>query len=151
MLELLLETDGAMTRLLTIALLSFFMLSSISIADEGRSDLSEVMAQIEQSLEELKEHINDDSSQAENLARIDSLISAGERAVTLDPPRAKALVEAERETFVQRYRAALQAMLSDAKDLRSLVEENAPPQQRNEQLMKVYSHQERGHQRFQED
>jgi hypothetical protein len=130
--------------------ISLFILGSPTMADSEKSELSEAMSQIETSFESLKADIRDDNSRSENISRLDTLISAGEKAVELEPPHAAEMEEAERERFIARYRSALQDMLSDARELRSLVESGAPAEQRYDQLIKVFSHQERGHQRFQD-
>ncbi len=139
-----------MKRLL-ILMLALFAFTVIAPAEEVKSELAETMSQIKSSIEELKQNVKQDDVRESNLAQVERLITAAEKASQLDPTAARGLDEAAREKFLDRYRAAMKALVSDAQTLREMIEDGAEPDARYQQMMKIYQHQQSGHERFQEE
>lgn len=137
---------------LLLLFLGFFVLTGSVLSEEVRSELSTTMAQIQSSVDALKRDVQNNEARESNLVHVDQLIAAAERALRLEPPvsKPKELTAEEREKFLARYQAAMQAVLNDAKVLRRMIVEGTSPSARQEQLMKVYRHQESGHESFQE-
>lgn len=139
-----------MKRIL-ILILALLVLSPMVTAEEVKSQLAATMSQIESSIKELKKNIKQDASREANLAEVERLIVATEKALSLDPTASRGMEEGSRQRFLVRYQAAMTAMLADARTLRKMIVEGADPIARYDQLMKTYRHQESGHESFQNE
>ena len=137
-----------MTRLSGLLLLLIFLCSASAPAQE-KTQLARAMGQIQSSFKELEKNIQNDSLDQDNILSIYHLVQAAELAATLDPPGANRMEGVKREHYVKGYRAALRAMISDAETLSEMVKMQKPAEDRYDQLMKVLSHQKRGHKTFQ--
>ena len=129
-------------------LLLVFFCSTRAPAQE-KTLLARAMGQIHSSSEELKQNIRNDSLDQDNILSIYHLTQAALMAATLDPPGVDRIDESRRQRYIDAYRAALSAMVADAEILSDMVKKQEPADDRYDQLMKVLSHQKRGHQNFQ--
>lgn len=140
-------TRGTVRALGWIILLIF--LCSTAAPAQDKSQLSRAMSQMQSSFEELEKNIENDSLNQDNVLSIYHLVQAAEFAASLDPPGSERMQGAKREQYIKGYRAALRAMISDAEQLNEMVKTQKPAEDRYKQLMKVLSHQKRGHRQFQ--